>query len=79
MKLTTFPRSVAIPTKMRSVQVWPAPHSAAELRAFLALCSYYSKFIRKFARHSVLLHALSEKKMKMQPSNGLSVKMHSHT
>lgn len=49
------------PRNVKSVQDWPAPRSATEVRAFLGLCSYYRKFIRNFAHHSVPLHALTEK------------------
>ncbi len=46
------------PQNVKSVQEWPTPHSATEVRAFLGLCSYYRKFIRNFDHHSVPLHAL---------------------
>lgn len=49
------------PRNVKSVQDWPIPRSATEVRAFLGLCSYYRKFIRNFAHHSVPLHALTEK------------------
>lgn len=49
------------PKNVKSVQDWPTPRSATEVRAFLGLCSYYRKFIRNFAHHSVPLHALTEK------------------
>lgn len=49
------------PRNVKSVQDWPVPHSATEVRAFLGLCSYYRKFIKNFAHHSVSLHALTEK------------------
>lgn len=36
-----YPRTAAGHTpKMRSVQDWPTPHSAAQVRAYLGLCSY---------------------------------------
>jgi len=40
------------PWNVKSVQDWPIPQSATEVRALLGLCSYYSKFIRSFAHHS---------------------------
>ncbi|KAK7909592.1 hypothetical protein WMY93_014276 [Mugilogobius chulae] len=49
------------PRNVSSVQNWPIPRTATEVRAFLGLCSYYRKFIRGFAHRSVPLHALTEK------------------
>lgn len=49
------------PQNVESVQDWPTPQSATEVRAFLGLCSYYRKFIKNFAHHCVPLHALTEK------------------
>lgn len=49
------------PHNVSSVQNWPTPQTATEVRAFLGLCSYYRKFIKGFAHHSVPLHALTEK------------------
>ena len=54
------------PQNVKSVQDWPTPRSATEVRAFLGLCSYYRKFIRSFAHHSVPLHALTEKNAPFQ-------------
>lgn len=54
------------PRNVKSVQDWPTPRSATEVRAFLGLCSYYRKFIRSFAHHSVPLHALTEKNAPFQ-------------
>lgn len=50
------------PKNVKSVQDWPIPRTVTEVRAFLGLCSYYRKFIKNFAHHSVPLHALTEKK-----------------
>lgn len=50
------------PRNVSSVQNWPTPQTATDVRAFLGLCSYYRKFIKGFAHHSVPLHALTEKK-----------------
>ncbi len=35
------------PSNVQSVQDWPVPCSPTEVRAFLGLCSYYRKFIKK--------------------------------
>lgn len=49
------------PRNVNSVQAWPIPRTATEVRSFLGLCSYYRKFIQNFAHQSVPLHALTEK------------------
>ena len=47
------------PKNVKSVQDWPIPRSATEVRAFFVHITV--KFIRDFAHHSVSLHALTEK------------------
>ncbi|GBG76046.1 hypothetical protein CBR_g21286 [Chara braunii] len=41
--------------KITAIAEWPAPTSAKELRSFLGLTSYYSNFIRGYARYSYVL------------------------
>ncbi|GBG61225.1 hypothetical protein CBR_g19758 [Chara braunii] len=41
--------------KITAIVEWPAPTSAKQLRSFLGLTSYYSNFIRGYARYSYVL------------------------
>ncbi|GBG70631.1 hypothetical protein CBR_g7933 [Chara braunii] len=41
--------------KITAIAEWPAPTSAKQLRSFLGLTSYYSNFIRGYARYSYAL------------------------
>ncbi|GBG65761.1 hypothetical protein CBR_g52352 [Chara braunii] len=41
--------------KITAIAEWPAPTSAKQLRRFLGLTSYYSNFIRGYARYSYVL------------------------
>uniref|UniRef100_A0A388JNY7 Reverse transcriptase domain-containing protein n=1 Tax=Chara braunii TaxID=69332 RepID=A0A388JNY7_CHABU len=41
--------------KITAIAEWPAPTSAKQLRTFLGLTSYYSNFIRGYARYSYVL------------------------
>ncbi|GBG72541.1 hypothetical protein CBR_g12112 [Chara braunii] len=41
--------------KITAIAEWPAPTSAKQLRSFLGLTSYYSNFIRGYARYSYVL------------------------
>uniref|UniRef100_A0A388KQL4 Reverse transcriptase n=1 Tax=Chara braunii TaxID=69332 RepID=A0A388KQL4_CHABU len=41
--------------KITAIAEWPAPTSAKQLRSFLGLTSYYSNFIRGYARYSNVL------------------------
>ncbi|GBG77888.1 hypothetical protein CBR_g25820 [Chara braunii] len=41
--------------KITTIAEWPAPTSAKQLRNFLGLTSYYSNFIRGYARYSYVL------------------------
>jgi hypothetical protein len=37
------------PAKVAAVQEWPVPTSVHDVRAFLGLCSYYRRFVPRFA------------------------------
>ncbi|GBG81104.1 hypothetical protein CBR_g31780 [Chara braunii] len=41
--------------KITAIAEWPTPTSAKQLRSFLGLTSYYSNFIRGYARYSYVL------------------------
>ncbi|GBG60812.1 hypothetical protein CBR_g12550 [Chara braunii] len=41
--------------KITAIAEWPAPTSAKQLRSFLGFTSYYSNFIRGYARYSYVL------------------------
>ena len=49
------------PEKVEVVQSWPRPASVSEGRSFLGLCSYYRRFIPRFAHVAHPLHQLMEK------------------
>ncbi|XP_063845408.1 uncharacterized protein LOC135091586 [Scylla paramamosain] len=46
------------PEKIRAVQEWPVPRTVREVRAFVAFCSFYRRFVKKFAKVAAPLHAL---------------------
>ena len=52
------------PSKIEAVDKWPTPTSVKEVRSFLGLCSYYRKFVNKFADIARPLHKLTETKSK---------------
>ena len=52
------------PKKTKVVQDWPKPENVHEVRSFLGFCSYYRRFICKFAEIAKPLHKLSEKSQK---------------
>lgn len=49
------------PDKVGDVSNWPTPCNLKQLRRFLGLCSYYRKFVPKFAEIASPLHALTRK------------------
>ena len=46
------------PEKIEAVQEWPTPQTVREVRAFVAFCSFYRRFIEGFAKVAAPLHAL---------------------
>lgn len=47
--------------KVQSIQTWPRPTTASEVRQFLGLCSYYRRFIANFADIAQPLYNCTEK------------------
>ena len=54
------------PEKVEVVQSWPHPSSVSEGRSFLALCSYYRRFIPRFVYIAHPLHQLMDKGVTFQ-------------
>ena len=48
----------AIPSKLDAIRDWPRPTNIQEVRQFLGLASYYSRFVRGFAQLAARLHDL---------------------
>ncbi|CAL9686088.1 unnamed protein product [Knipowitschia caucasica] len=49
------------PRNTDKVRSWPTPTSAAEVRAFVGLCSYYRGFVQNFSQHTAPLNHLVSK------------------
>ncbi|KAK3090501.1 hypothetical protein FSP39_012342 [Pinctada imbricata] len=49
------------PNKIECVQSWPTPKNVKDVRSFLGICSYYRRFVYKFADIAKPLHKLTEK------------------
>ena len=52
------------PEKLVAINDWPVPRSAKQVKSFLGLCSYYRRYVRKFAAIARSLHMVSNKKAK---------------
>jgi len=52
------------PEKVQAVEKWPTPQSVTEVRASVALASYYRRHIRSFAETAPPLHKLTKKNMR---------------
>ena len=49
------------PGKVKAVEEWPVPSNIKQVQGFLGLCSYYQRFVAKFAEIARPLHRLTEK------------------
>ena len=54
------------PEKLKVIDEWPIPKNIHEVRSFIGMCSYYRRFISKFAIIAGPLHDLTKKKVKFQ-------------
>ncbi len=52
------------PKKTEAIRTWPIPGCLRDVRSFLGLCSYYRRFIYRFAELAKPLHRLTEKDVK---------------
>jgi hypothetical protein len=61
-----------VPEKLEAVKSWPRLNDKHQLRSFLGLCTYYRRFIARFADIAKLLTRLSEDKwtFKWSPEAG---------
>lgn len=59
-----------VDSKVRAISLAPAPRNLTELRAFLGMVSYYSRFIYNLATHLQPLYALLRKDVKFCWSQG---------
>jgi len=57
------------PEKIKAVQNFPKPKCRRDVMSFVALCSYYRRFIRQFAKIARPLHDLTEKSAKFNWDN----------
>ena len=48
--------------KTEAIRNWPKPRDKHELRSFLGLCTYYRRFVERFADVAAPLHRLTEEK-----------------
>ena len=51
----------ADPGKTSTVNNYPVPKNATEIKSFLGICSYYRRYVRDFAKRARPLHQLTEK------------------
>ena len=51
----------ADPEKTSTVNRYPIPKNATEVKSFLGLCSYYRRYVQDFAKMARPLHQLTEK------------------
>ena len=49
------------PAKLKAISQYPTPKTVKNVRAFVALCSYFRKHVPKFASLATLLNALTRK------------------
>ncbi|CAC5426210.1 Transposon Ty3-I Gag-Pol polyprotein [Mytilus coruscus] len=47
--------------KTKAIDDWPVPKSAKQVRSFLGLCSYYMRFVKRFAAIARPMHKICEK------------------
>ena len=51
----------ADPEKTSTINNYPVPKNATEVKSFLGLCSYYRRYVQDFAKIARPLHQLIEK------------------
>ena len=49
------------PEKIRAIMEWPIPKDVADIRSFMGITSYYSRFIEGFSKIAYLITSLQKK------------------
>jgi len=65
------------PERLDTVKSWPRPNDKHQLRSFLGLCTYYRRFIARFAVTAKLLTRISEQKWTFKWSPEAETTLHS--
>ena len=57
---------VVDPEKVQAIREWPVPRNVAEVRSFMGLAGYYTRFIARFSKLAHPITSLQRKEKKFQ-------------